>query len=676
MLSKSHPLIEATVRPLSDNAEQKLAAIAMLEKTFNPADSAVAISIARLEKSDRKRFPQLWRTCLYISATVAFLLLVFPLIRKGEIRHNLATLGVISDHGSAQLELPDHLTPQQELLLGDSNLPELRQKELLHLSEPERADFYTEYIGAYISEHDILPAGYLETIARIDPRNSFHLYNAATVIGGDSIEKVKPASSLPPSYTGRKKIRKPPEETVWKVKDEKEFDNALELFAAAASLPDYDSYEVRLAASRLQLFNQDRMSPRINTLAYFYGHTNQIIRMRKLTELISARAYFLSHQGNKDAFLKLYADNETFLDHLSRAPESSLVCELIYVVNAAGTATSFHFGADRLDLHELAEKMQIRRKAFIDDANFRDSREYPVEYQLEEEGSILAVMTAQSLSKQVTNPPHFDPTILTPGRLAEYDVYSSALIPVVVGILGLVALGGSISSLLLPRPVRVITKRLELLLRPVDWVWLAGAIILPIAFTIIISRYTALGGNNFSIQHNQMLFPAIHYIPLILLLITVPYLLISWRLTKRLSAFGVKNHFRIVFIILPTLGTISFVIAHPVIEFFSINSDGLGMLPLILFPGMWGASIVIAFASISFGKKEHRIARATALRTLPVALSIAIIPLAMLVPIFNESAEEWMNRDQITRVVPNGVISYEAKIVAQKRKETNAILGR
>jgi hypothetical protein len=61
---------------------------------------------------------------------------------------------------------------------------------------------------------------------------------------------------------------------------------------------------------------------------------------------------------------------------------------------------------------------------------------------------------------------------------------------------------------------------------------------------------------------------------------------------------------------------------------------------------------------------------------LPTALSFAIILLAALVLIFRESAEKWNSRDNFTRIVPTGLSFYEADIAAQKRKETNAILGR
>jgi hypothetical protein len=676
VLPKSHPLIEAAVKPLADNAEQQLAATVMLEETFDAGATSIPEDLARLDKADRKRFPRLWRVCLHICAALAFLLLAFPSLQLRNGLRDLRSLSSFGYHEESKVFVPPNLTPDQSLLLGDSNLPELRQKELLHLSAPERPDFYTEYAGKYASTYHGLPDGYLETVARIDPGNSFHLYNAAARQGGDSFEKVKSPKARPPRYAGGKRVREIPDEVVWKINDEAKFNGALELIAKAAALQRYDTYEGSLAASRLPLFNQERMIPRIRTLAYFAGQTSQVISIRKTADLISAKAYFLSLAGDKEGFLKLYADTEAFLAHLSRAPDSHLVAELVFAVNAAGTATAFHFGAERLGLPELAGEMQLRRKALIDDANMRDRREDPMSDHFENKGSALTGLIAPMLSTQVANPPLLDPDSLTPGRLAEHDICSAVLLPAVVTILGLAALAAFVSGSLLPRPVKVLSQRLDLLLRPADWAWVAGAVVVPIGFTLIITRYTALGGRDFNIRHNQMLFPAAHYLLIILLLLTAPPAVIRWRLGKRLGAFGIRSGLRLFLVILPVVGGLALLMAHPLLEHFAVWSESRAMLPLALLPASWGASILIGFGGIYFGKKERRIIGSTALKCLPTALSFAIILLAALVPVFRGSADRWIARDNFTRVVPNGLNSYEAEIASRKRKEINAILER
>lgn len=673
MLPETHPLIEAVTKPLANNAEQRLAANALLEEAFDTNDPEISANLVRLEQADGKRFPRLWRVCLHICAAVAFILLAFPAVKIWQTRKAIGLSGGI---GSGSFSwLPENLTPAQQLLVGDPDLPTLRQKELLHLSDPDRADFYTEYAGAYASHMKKLPDGYLETTARIDSDNAFHLYNAAARNGGDSYEKAKPATPRPKRYSGGKQIRELADETVWTIKDEAKFNEALELIAMAATLPRYDTYETSLMAARLPLFPQDRMIPRIRAIAFAAGQTTQAISLRKAAEMISAKAYFLSLDGDKEGFLKLHADTEAFLAHLARAPETHLIGELVYTVCASATANAFHFGAERLGLTELAGKMQRRRQAFIDDANMRSQREDTMSDHFEAKASSLANLTATVTGRQVTDPPPFDPESFTPGRLSEYDLFSSLLLALGVVKLALAALAAFVLRAILPCSVKIISKRFDLLLRPVDWAWVAGAVIVPIAFTLLVTRYTSLGGRDFSVKYNEMLFPAVHHLLVILLVLTIPPLVIRWRLGKRLGAFGMQGAFRPFLLIPSIVGFTALLIAHPVIQLFADRQDKVIMLPLALILAAWSLSILIGFLSIYFGKREPRIARAAALSALPTALSFSIILLAALVPIYRESAERWIARDELTRAVVTGTNTYEAEVVRRKRNETNAILG-
>ncbi len=570
---------------------------------------------------------------------------------------------------------PENLTPEQQLLIGDPRLPELQQKEALILSAPSRPDFYTEYAGKFAADNGNLPDDYLEITSRIDPENSFHFYNAAARSGGNSFEKEKSTTTKPPRYVGKKKLRNLPDESVWRIKDEKAFKLAIDLIEKAGSLPKYDTYETSLSAARLPLFDQDRLIPRIRTIGYFAGQTTQVISIRKTADLIAAQAYRLSLEGDKEGFLRLFAANEKFLRHLSGAPNSHLVGELVYAVSAAGTAHAFHFGAQRLDLTDLAEKMQVRREAFINDANFRELRDDALSDDIDDRGSVLTGLIASSLPKQVADPPVLDPASFTPGRMAEYDIYSSVLLPVVVAILGLTSLVIFVSLSLLPRPVKLVSKRLGLLLRPHDWAWLVGAVIVPIALTLVVTRYTLLGGRDFNIRHNQFLFPAVHYLLILFLLLTIPPAIIRWRLGKRLRAFGIGSSFRLISVIVPAVGSLALLVSHPVIEHFSIWMYEQAMLPLAFLSALWAVSILIWYGAIYFGKKERRIERATTIGIHQTSLSFSIILLAALVPVFSESADRWIARDELTRIVPAGLNRYETEVARQKRKETNAILG-
>jgi len=675
MLPETHPLIQAVTKPLADNAEQRMAANELLAENLDPDHPGVADSLKRFAAVDSKRIPRIWRIALHICAALSICLLFFSVRSIRGAMQEVGVIGSTSLHEESKPKLPDALTPEQQLLLGDPSLPDIRQKELLHLSDPARADFYTEYAGKFASKHRKLPEDYLEITARIDPDNSFHLYNVAGRESADSFEKVKAKKTKPPRYSGTTRLREIPDETVWKINDEARFNRALDLVAKAGQLPRFDSYETSMAAARLPLFNQDRMISRIRTLAYFAGQTTQAISLRRTAELISAKAYFLSLEGDKEAFLKLYADSEAFLAHYARSPESNLIGELVYAVNGSMTANAFHFGAERLGLAELAEKMQARRVAFIDDVNTRELRKDPISDGFEEKGPILSGLTAPMVGRQVANPPKLDPEIFTPGRMADYDFFSSILLPIVVILTGLSALVAFVCRSLLPRPLKVVSGRLDLLLRPVDWAWVACAVIVPIAATLIVTRHTPLGGGDFNLRHNRFLFPTIHFWLMILLLLTVPLATIRWRLGKRLDAFGMRRRFRLASLSLPAAGCLALLFAHPVIQHFSIERVSPAMLALTFFPALWVASILFGFVSMYFGRKEQRVLRATAIGALMPALSFAIIVLFPLAPIFRESAEKWVAKDDYTRVAATGFGPYEAEVARQKRKEVNAILG-
>ena len=673
MLPETHPLIAAATKPLADNAEQHLAARAMLEENFDPESPAIPETLARLERMDSKKRPRLWRTCIHVIAAFAFLVLSLPSGKARDALAEIKNLTSISSVDAPKLALSPELTPSQQLLIGDPALPEIRQKELLHLSEPERPDFYIEYTGKFISLNKALPPGYLETSTLIDPENSFPFYNAAAVEYGDSITKVKPAKEAPPRYKDGIKLRNLLVEKVWQTNDELKFEKAIALITKAGTLPRYETYETSLATSRLPFFNQDQMIPRIQTLGYFAGQTTQIISIRKIADLISAKAYFLSLDGDEKGFLEFYETSEKFLAHLARTPDSNLISELVYTVNAASTATAFHSGAKRLGLRDLAEKMRLRKTAFEEGNDRRKLRKDAMGAHLENEGSLLLSLTGPAVAKQVDHPPEFDPSVLTPGRLAEHEFYSAVITPVLVLLLGLASLTIYVTCRQIPPAARILSKRFDLLLNKTDWVWIFSGTIVTLLSVLLLTRHTSLGGRDFSIRYFLLLFPLIHFLLIFLLLLTVPTAIIRWRLGKRLSPFRLAPHIRPRSYIIPFLGTAALLFAHPLLEKFSLTQGTLAAI--FIFPALWTIAIMMRFASPCFGKASKRLFSATVLAALPVTLSLAIILLATLVPYLHASAAKWVFRDHFSRVVPNALNPYEAQIAAQKRKETNAILG-
>jgi hypothetical protein len=675
MLPPTHPLIAAAVAPLADNAEQQLAATALLEEKFDADHPGIPASLARFREIPATGRTRSWIIALHVLAALA---LIPSLLSIQALRESTSSLGFLNTMGSRSTPspgLPKTLTAEQRLLIGDPKLPELRQKELLHLSDPDRADFYSEYAGKFNSENGILPRGYLETAARIDPQNSFFLYNTAGKVGGISVAKVKPATKAPERLIRGKRLPAIPAETEWTVSDEVLFEKTMGLISEAGKLSRYETYESSLAAQRLPLFDQDHFLPRIRTIAYFAGQTSQVISIRYVADLISARAYFLSQKGDTEAFLALHRDYEAFLRHLGNCPDSSLVSELVFAACASLATNNMYFGAERLGLTDLAAKLKERKDAFQADRDAKVFRESAFAEQVEREGTILTNLTGPSLDIQVANPPAPDPNALTAARLAEHDYASAVFSSLLAAVAAVFSFWIFLLSRTAPRPLRILAKRFSLLLGFRDWAWILGlGVIIPAALVLTLTRLTPLGGRETGISFHSFLFPLVHFELMLLLILTVPPLVLRWRLSGKIAPFGLATGFPPLWLVIPAFGTLAVLLAYPVLE--ALPKSGFALAALGCFPALWVMSLLWFGVLALIGRRSARLRIATCFHVLAPALSLAIILFCALGPLLWSSGERWTSRDNFHRVVPGGLGSYEATIAAQKRKEVKIILER
>lgn len=674
MLPQSHPLIAAAVEPLADNAEQQLAAISLLAENFDAGHPAVPATFARFRKIPAKGRTRPWIIALHVLAAIALIPSVWSI---HSLRRGTSSLGILNTMGSHETPspgIPKTLTAEQRLLVGDPSLPELRQKELLHLSDPNRADFYCEYVGKYYTENSAFPPAYLETAARIDPQNSFFLYNAAGRNGGKSVTKVKPSTKAPDRMVRGKRLPPIPAETEWAVSDVAEFEKAMALVSEAGRLSRYETYESSLAAQRLPLFDQDHFIPRIHTIAYFAGQTSQVIPIKYVSDLISARAYVLSKNGDTEGFLALHRDYESFLRHLGNCPDRSVISELVFAASASQSTSNMFHAAERLGLANLAADLKDRKDAFQADRDAKAFLESSFGEQLGREGTILTKLTAGMLDTQVENPPVHDPDALTAARLAEHDYASAVFASLLACFAALASFGIYVVSRTTPRPLHILAKRFSLLLGFRDWAWILGlGVILPTALVLAITRLTPLGGRETGISHHSFLFPLVHIELIFLLLLTAPTIVLRWRLSGKISPFGLATGFPTPWLAVPALGTLAVLVAFPVLEAFPDNR--IALATLACFPALWVMSLLWVGVLALIGRRSARLRIATSFQILAPALSLAIILFSALAPLLWESGERWTSRDNFHRVVPGGLGPYEAAIAAQKRKEINAILG-
>jgi hypothetical protein len=675
MLPSFDPLITAAVKPLSKNAEQKLAVSEMLREKTDPADPDAAAAIARWEEMDAKKRPDAWKAVLYaITAVsiVAFIIIGFTMNRSIRMIRAISSFGPVLES-----PLQKGLTPAEKLLLGDPAKSTLAQKEALHQSDPYRPDFYAEYAGAYFEENHKFPSGHLETVARIDPDNSFFLYTAAGRTGGDSISK------LPSKGTGSRRMRDgvslPPitKETEWEITDEAEFAAAMELIEKASVLPRFDSYETAMAEIRISLFDQDRFVERVMALAHSASQTSQVISLMKMANVLQASAYLHSVAGDAEGFLRDHELAEAMLRQIGNSPPNNLVGELVFNAIAETTTRSLYHGSVRLGMGELSDSLGKRKSAFQENRDLREIRRGGDNVTLVEmEGSMMHRLSFSMISRQVNDPPVLRSEDLAPGRLADHNLASAAGVSSLFVSALLAGLCVLLFQFRAPQSIRVLAVRFTQLLNARDWLWiLVAGIVLPFLVIFCISILTPMGGRSMSLTRTGFFFPSIHYAILLLFLLTLPPLLIHWRMGKRSGAFKLGCRVGRLSLAFPALGVCVALAAYPLVAWNMIRGgDELVLLGGLL--GLWLLFILIGLLRALFGIQAFRLRRAIIARAMLPAFSLAMIITVVALPFFLASAQSRMTQDELTRVASRGFSRYEAEVADLKRKEVNQVLNR
>lgn len=678
MLPETHPLIEAATKPLADNAEQRLAAHALLGETFDPAHPGGADAMSRLERVDRMKRP--WLPMAAICGLAAVSLVAFLFIATS-MNRSIGILRALTASDSAMDESAlTRFSPEERLLLGDPALTRLEQKEALHLSDPGRPDFYAEYAGAYFQEHFALPSDYLDTVGRLDPDNAFFLYNAAGKEGGDSVSKTN-SSSAPGVEATRMRdgVELPPVpgETAWKADDPAAFGKALEMIGTATGLPRYDTYETALSEARTRLFDQSCLPGRLHALAYQAAQTTQTISIRKVVDLLCASAYLSSVEGDEERFLRTRDISEAFLRHLSSAPQAYLVVELIYAASADLITRSLYHGAVRLGRDDLAASLGERKAAFQELRDLRNIRKNGAggtELAIKREGSVIQSRTLPMVAQMVANPPSVDGGDLRPGRLADHDFVSALAMSFIVSALFIVALFVLLFRLRAPRHVKILAGRFAQLLDARDWAWILGAgVALPFALVFSISWLTPFGGRGLGIETTRFLFPVLHFNILLMLLLSVPPVVVRWRLAGRLAPFGLDVRAGWFAISICVLGVMASLLPFPIMGWEALPSSAMVVVAGTIL--LWQGAILVGILRALLGKRESRLPKAIVGHALfPVFLATMVLSVAT-VPLILGSANHRISEDLLTKVVPTGLSRFEAGVAAEIRREVNAILG-
>jgi hypothetical protein len=682
-------LLEAAVRPFSENAELKHFASDFLEKRITK-DADAAAMLERWQVVDTTRRKPLWSIGLWVMVTVVSAGVAF--MDFDEIRR-LAPWGKWLATGSMFTPLPDasqrvasRLNEAEKLLLfGDLTKESLSErKEALWLSEPENPSYFSDYAGAYISENEKLPPNYFEITKRIDPTNSWFTYLAAAVEAKESVKGKSRKSTRVAGKTVYVSARE------WEILDQARLDRALTLLREARDQLKYESYGMEMLRKRLPLLPQGTPIERLDSVGCLAATSVfSSMQLRALADVIYAKGWSFGEFGDLEGFQEFSKDGELFLRRTSDAETGTLVDGLMVTVIANSISESFGYTAEKLGLADDAARWKMISKRLSDRHAGRASRKFMVDGKAVERGTLTGGLVAGSIEMQtrfVENQPLLRDADLEPMRLVEHEFFSRVF-SYVLWILMVLCLGFVVSYRFYVASIsRRLARRMVDLLHPSDWGWiLVVGVVLPFVFVMSINRLTPLGGRAFGMQGTALLMPASHFLGLLLLWLIVPVQVVHWRLTKRANGFGFSK---------PSwTGWLAVGVAAafvPMIGWAAISHIGGSLQSLEnISKWPWRFAVAIALAGMSalwmawqaslamLGRADCHFYRATSSLALvtPYAATLLLIATASIG--FKASEHYWFRQDWMSKfdVSNPGWSTYEARVATQMRKELREILG-
>ena len=628
---------------------------------------------------DSGKYPFLWKFLLYIVALVA--LAAASLTQRNEALFAWDLTNVFTLDFPEAL-MPKDLSPKEKLLFGNSSAvydKDYENAEALYLSEPENPAYFSEYAQRFSSSFDKLPPGYLETVARIDPQNALYLYLAAGQMDYDAIERLPRSGAAPtPRFMKGVRLSPLPVERDYRVNDQAAYENSLKLIEEASKLNRFQTYSTTMMRERMRCLRQtDTIVTRAVATLLTFGQTSTVISIRKVADVLSARAQELSKDGNMEGFLELVSMREHFVDGLLANPDVTIINQMVNKIVVAGTSLTFFHAAERLGLHDLAERFDVEvqgLQAIRDSKDMRSSSEQ--EWVLEKSG-LLSGLSLPLLMYQVNSPPLVTPAEFAPQRYADHALAMRLGLTAVGLCLFVFALPVFLFRFAFPASLRKTAGRLVQLLRPVDWVWaILLGVILPLTVILLLNRFTELGGREWSLAHFMFLFPSVHLVAVLLWVSLAPAAIIRWRLFRRIRALGIAG--------IPALTaapallgiTILALAAYPVANEFGLQR--LVIMALAAPVAFW-ISVVLGNALHGLiGKAQHRISLvATSMAILP-CLSFAIIAVLLLLPAYKASEIHWLAQDELNAIRPDApdLGMYEFRVAAEMQRELREALGR
>jgi hypothetical protein len=642
--------IDAAVSPLAENAELEVAARYKLAEAIEMAGSAEGDSLdtaaEQLERSDRKPHGKWWRMTLYsVTALVSAGILANSAISAFLFRQTMELLGTIGsmsppDPDAMHERMSRGLTPSQKLLLlGDTRHSGKADRfKALWDSEPENPLYFADYTTAHLSEKSSLPPDYLETARAIDPDNAWFTILAAAETARQSID---------PSYSSR--TTSPGGVKLKPVKDAAKLDEALALLHEAVPQKRFDNYQIALLKQRIPLLPKrtdslDQWVP----MSYVAGLTAPGMRLRYLADGVSAKAIQLAADKDAEGFKRLLDDWQAFIDTYVRADHGNLVDVLVAVGVVRAPLKAFHEAATDLGLPEQAARAKELDDRFERWKTATRAHKSPND-EIALRSSLLGGLSLPVVSKQSMRAPVITPEELEPGRLADHALAGRLLSLAAWLLLGLTVLAAGLYRFRGSLLTRQLSDRLTGLLRPGDWMMLfAIGVVLPLLYHLAISRFTPLGGREWSLKASAFLLPAGQFSSLLWLMIVLPVIVARRCLAKRGAAVGMAGGKQPVAWIAVLLGAAAlpvfgkaFLGETPTQTPFIVAGCLLGLLQLY--------GLVIGIRAL-FSRQAGLLRRATIARVLMPAYAAGMLAMMLAVLLYHAEEKHWISRDRLSAV--------------------------
>ena len=660
--------------------EMRLATRQLLEEEESANRPATAETLARWEKADRSKRPELIRkvcmiACLVIAAALC-----------GFYGHQLTRLiisyramnGYDFDWLKSDRKNISSLPPDERYLYGDPRLSAEENALRLWQTDPENPAYFSRYATALGS--DRLPPDFLETARRIDPGNSWFLYQAAGA-GKKCVERIPKTAAQNMSGGSWK----------WDILDEARLNDALVLFREAAQLPGYNSYDIEMLRKRISLMTSRTLEEQILTTAHIAGERSGIIALRTVVNMVSAKSTHLEKSGDIEELIALMAESEAFIRALADAPEGSLLHELVLRANVMTLSGQFQASADTLGIGAEADvwrkwngAMQEREKAKSRGFNHHHLPE------MQHHGGLLANLVFPMLGHQVEHAPRFTIEDLGPNRDAEKALFYRGFFISACLIAGLLMLVILISRLRHPWLIRRLSVRMGQLLDGSDWSWILGlGVVLPLCCMCGVLFLTPFGDWRFGLMYP---FPWAHAYPVLaMLLACIAWVIViaDWRVRKRMAAFDPRRSIAWLGWVMVALLGIGYGIGHEFLMRWDSIRDRIGWVldhipfaDLALFPNnsvmimLVGIFLLLAILSL-FRNGKSTLVQATVTRTLFPALSLAMLLMSLTLPMLSAWEVRALQRDRMVKPDPEfpSMTPYEYKVAVQLRKEIRETLG-